>query len=59
MLIPAQGKKAAQIGNFALVNPKVSLCIARRREPRLIQLSSKHISSSASDSCKGAVTYTS
>ena len=33
---PVPLQKAAQIGNFALVNPKVSLCSARRGEPRLI-----------------------
>ena len=33
-LKPVPLQKAAQIGNFALVNPKVSLCSARRGEPR-------------------------
>ena len=35
-LKPVPLQKAAQIGNFALVNPKVSLCSAIWGEPRSI-----------------------
>ena len=45
-LTPVPLKKAAQTDNFTLVNPKVSLCSARRGEPRSILLSSKHNTSS-------------
>ena len=35
-LKPVPLQKAAQMGNFALVNSKVSLCSARGRDPRSI-----------------------
>ena len=58
LLKPVPLKKVAQIDTFALVNPKVSLCSARRGNQGRCSFRPNTTPAPASDRCRGAITYT-